>query len=278
MSLPRRHHYHAQFIQRRFLDDDGRLHIYDKRRPEAGIYRTVPANAFVERDLNTFRHTDGTPDAGLETWFADFESEVAPLVEKIVSTARRRRVPELTDEERNLWDNFFYFQQKRAPDVFERLGVIATFDEDVERYAAEIEHERGPFTDQQRAFLANPETRARMMQYARVHARGRGGDMVLPVLAQRGLAVGVIGDARKSFILGDHPIARFQGRLDEPATEAWMPISPDVALTHLGTRALGERLIALNGDQVRTVNALIFKNSNVVASRSDALLRKLAGL
>jgi hypothetical protein len=51
MNAPRRHHFMPQLLQRRFTDGEGRLFVFNKRRPEAGVFPTNHTNAFVKRDL-----------------------------------------------------------------------------------------------------------------------------------------------------------------------------------------------------------------------------------
>lgn len=279
MSLPRRHHFVPQMLQRRFTDAAGRLCVYDKRRPEAGVFATTPGNAFVQKDLNAIELKDGSKHVGLEIWYSELEGEVAPIIDKIVERARARKVPGLTDDERIVWDNFIYHQQKRAPDVFERLGLVQDFEKDLPARVSEYEREERPLTDEERAEIFSPAAIERMIQHASVQARGRGSDEVVATLAALGIAVAIIISPKKSFILGDHPLARMgpTGELGHPATELWMPIAPDVAVSPWG-QPKKEKLIGIEGDHVRRVNETIYKHSNIVAARSEALIRSLAGL
>jgi hypothetical protein len=102
---------------------------------------------------------------------------------------------------------------------------------------------------------------------------------VLEVLSKRGIAIGIISGDSKSFIIGDHPLARMglTGRLDHSQTEVWLPIASDVAITPWGA-AGHEQLISLNVTSIRRINEIIFQQSNTVAARSDRLLRSLAAL
>jgi hypothetical protein len=136
-----------------------------------------------------------------------------------------------------------------------------------------------PLTDQERAEIFSPAAIDRMIQHASVQARGRGSEEVVAILAAMGIAVALIRSPKKSFVLGDHPLARMgpTGELGHPATELWMPIAPDVAVSPWGS-PMKEKLIVIEGDDVRRVNETIFKHSNIVAARSDALIRSLAGL
>lgn len=277
MSLPRRHHFVPLLLQRRFTDANGRIFVFDKRRSEAGVFATTPGNAFVQKDLNSLELKDGSKHVGLELWYSELESEVAPIIDKIVERARAGRVPGLSDDERDVWDNFVYHQQKRAPDIFERLQLVQEFEKELPARVAEYEREVRPLTEEERAEMFSPEGKKRMIQHASVTARGRGSEEVIATLAALGIAAALIKSPKKSFILGDHPQARMgpDGRLGHPATELWMPIATDVAVSPWGPPN-EEKLIAVEGDHVRRVNEIIFKHSNVVASRSEQLLRSLA--
>jgi hypothetical protein len=96
------------------------------------------------------------------------------VIKKITDRARARKIPGLTDEERNIWDNFVYHQQKRAPDAFERLGLIADFEKGLPRFIEQYVREVGPLTEVERAEFGSPEVIKRMIQQASVKARGRG--------------------------------------------------------------------------------------------------------
>jgi hypothetical protein len=88
---------------------------------------------------------------GLESRYSVLESEVAPVIERIVVQARLEKLPRLTEAERNIWDNFVYHQQKRAPDAFHRIGLVSNFEKDLQRFVEEFEREHRPLTEQERA-------------------------------------------------------------------------------------------------------------------------------
>lgn len=269
----------AKSFQRRFTDVEGKLYVFDKCDPRAGVRHKVPKKSFVQRDLNTIEQTDGSRDTSLEAWYSKLETEVAPTIEKIVDAARARRTPNLTEVQRNVWDNFSYHQQKRAPDIFRKLGLEQRFGESLEREIAQLEREIGPLPAEVLEELKSPKTARRMIQHASVHARGRGSEQVIAALAERGIAIAMIAKPNKSFILGDHPMARMgpDGNLGHPATELWFPIASDVAVSPWGP-AFAEKLYLFSGDDVRRVNTVIAENSNIIAGRSEALIRSLAGI
>jgi Protein of unknown function (DUF4238) len=278
MSTPKRHHYQSQMILRRFTGDNGLLRVFDKRRSKQGIYSVTPANAFVESHLNSVLMKDGQRHAGLEIWYSTLEGQVAPIIQKIIDAAERGSRPGLTGDERNVWDNFIYHQQKRAPDAFERLGLVDEFRQNLDEHIAEYERDHRPLTEAERDELKSPKAMARMIQNATIQARGAGGEEVIDALAGRGIGIGYIKEASKSFIVGDHPQARMGplSYLEHYRTELWMPIAPRVAVSPWGDAGT-ETIFQLNTGQVRKINEVIFSGSNLVASRSGLLLKSLIG-
>lgn len=101
----------------------------------------------------------------------------------------------------------------------------------------------------------------------------------MSALAARGIAVALITNPNKSFVIGDYPLARMgpDGTLSHPETELWLPIAADVAVSPWGNTA-SEKLILIGTEHVRTINKVIFDHSNVIAGRSEALIRSLADL
>ena len=207
-ASPRRHHIVPRMIQRNFTNASGHLYVYDKRRPGAGVFATTPTNAFVEKDLNSFERKDGSLNAKLETLYSSLESAVAPIVELIVTSALSGKPPRLAEDPRIVWDSFYYHQQKRAPDAFERLGLPQDFERDLDEFIAQWERDERPLSDKEREEIKTPEAIRLMKQYATVRARASSGDVVMDLLATRGIAIGLIDRPDRSFILGDHPQAR----------------------------------------------------------------------
>jgi hypothetical protein len=275
----KRHHYLAQSFQQRFTDAAGKLYIFDKRRRHAGVRYGIPKNEFVQTDLYTIIEKDGSRDTSLENWYSKLESDIAPIIDKIAKEARAQRLPLLSFFERSTWDMFFYHQQKRGPDIFRKLGLVQRLSQLLPNLIAEFERDFRPLTPNEREEFKSPATFERLTQYASVRARGQGSSMVMSALAARGIAVALITNPNKSFVIGDYPLARMgpDGTLSHPETELWLPIAADVAVSPWGNTA-SEKLILIGTEHVRTINKVIFDHSNVIAGRSEALIRSLADL
>lgn len=277
MAQPKRHHHVAQHIQKRFADGEGYLYAYDKRRPRGGVFKTTPVNLFVEKDLYTVREKDGSRNTKLESWYSELEGAVTPLLDHIVSSCLAGHLPRLKREETRLWSTFFYHQQKRAPDIFSRLGLEEDFYSDLQGHIANYEREHGPLAEGDRRALESPAALRRILEFARASARAAPGDEVMDVLAARGLAF-AITPPNKAFIVGDHPQARRGGSdLSQSDVELWMPIASRIAVSPWGEPGT-ETLIPVTPGDVRVTNRIIFEGSNIVASRSPALTKSLAGV
>lgn len=279
MSDPRRHHIlPKKIILARFVDGNGHLWVHDKRQPNR-VFPASPDKAFVVTDLNSFDENNGSRNTGLERWYAWLDGLVAPVVQKIVNAADMCELPGLSIEEKNIWDNFLYHQQKRAPDAFERLGLEQRFEADLPGFIEQFERTVRPLTGTERAEFADPKVLKRLLQQTKVRARGKGGPHVVELLAKRGLAIGVIASTMKSFVIGDHPFARMgpSSNLGHRQLELWLPLSAEVAVSPWGDAGT-ESIVTIAPDDVRRINEVIFRQSKVVAGRAERLLRSLAGL
>ena len=111
--------------------------------------------------------------------------------------------------------------------------------------------------------------------------RGR----VPELFSTKGIAVLVIKNSQKSFVIGDRPFVEFNGydNLLEAKAELYVAVSPRVAIGFLGNDGMGSeiRVFCINhnslGDKfIRSFNEQVFRNSNTVVARSKGLLESLA--
>jgi Protein of unknown function (DUF4238) len=279
-NRPRKHYYVPRFILEHFTDRNGQLHIFDKRRHTKEVFVSNPIDAFTQRDLNTYETPAGQSIWKLETAYAELEDQAALIVTKCLDNARERRTPNLDADELNLWFNFVYHQQKRAPDAFDRIGVTANLLSDIRNLVADYEGEHGQLPVSEKSKLEAPETIKRIRQSAIVSARTGGSIEIVKALAERGLAIAV-APPKKSFIIGDYPVVRMGSpdnqHLSAPTLEVWFPVSSDVAISPWGPPGT-EQLIWLESFQVRRLNKAIFNQSNLCAARSEKLISSLAGV
>ena len=168
MSKPKRQHSIAQMHSKRFADPNGILYVFDRRFPHKGIQKRTPRNLFVERDLYTQVDDDGTKDVSVETEFlARLESEASPVLEKIVTAARRGHPPNLSPVEKDIWVKFSYIQFKRVPETREKF--TKELRQDIRREINFIGQFR-PFTDIELSILDDEETMERLLRNSSIQS------------------------------------------------------------------------------------------------------------
>ena len=109
----------------------------------------------------------------------------------------------------------------------------------------------------------------------------------IPTLfSKKGIAIMVIKNPKKSFVIGDKPFVECNGykNLLEDKAELYVAISPRVAVGLLGNEGVGSevKVICVNNNShgnrfIRDFNEQVFRNSNTVVARSRKLLESLAG-
>ncbi|MFB9953010.1 DUF4238 domain-containing protein [Rhizobium puerariae] len=279
MNLPKRHHYVPEMLQKNFIDDEAKLWTFDSRNGAKGVWCSTHENLFLEGHLYSHINADGTKDASLETWFSELEGEAAPIVQKIIATARRGRCPGLTKTERQIWDFFFYQQWRRVPDLFASLMTAEQHRDEVERLLDELERQGRRFSNKERSDLLDPASLKRMRRNIRVASLKTGSDNVLNVIGARGLVIGRIDSSRKSFVLGSRPVVKLNPPgitdLSDARVEAWLPIASDI-IVGVGLYDRAELLIPFNTKQTRNQNEASSKQSSQIVGRSKALVESLA--
>jgi len=281
-TFPKRHHFNAEMLSRRFADGNGRLFFFDKRFRAKGVLATTPQNLFCETHLYTVRDKHGALDVGLEHLYAELEGHASAIIEKIVTSARHGYTPKLTTAEREIWDFFFYNQWKRVPDFQRQFLETEKFDFALNEARATFEARFRPLTEDEERNLQNPQWLKRIKQNAMVQALRVPSHKSLAVLNAKGLLIAVIPKPTKSFIIGSFPVVKLAHPGHEhpadPTVEIWLPVSHDVAVTPAPCPPTEERIVEIQNSQIRTVNAAIFKQSTAIAGRSRALIASLAKL
>lgn len=283
MSVPIRQHSVPRMLLKRFVNKDGKLYYYDKRLPNKEILCAKPSNLFTTRHLYTQIGPDGEIDVSVEKDFSVLESNADAVIEKIVSAARAGVVPGLTTEEKEIWNHFLYYQFKRTPDFHTANNTLANFDAHLDRSIIEFERTRRPLTNTERANFQEPDFRERMKKNSWVLAVAKPGPEVLTVLRGKGLRVTLLEKLNKSFIISSFPIVRFaefkNTHLSDPGVEMWFPIASDVAVSVAPWPGGVERLSIMSDDRhIRIINEALYKQSTIIASRSEELIGSLVGI
>ncbi|MBI5131486.1 MAG: DUF4238 domain-containing protein [Rhodopseudomonas palustris] len=92
MSVPKRHHFVPEMLQKSFVDEAGLLHFYNQRTPEMGVQSTKPGNLHVRTHLYSKILPDGTKDVALELRYAALEGVTEPIFGQLISASVRGRM------------------------------------------------------------------------------------------------------------------------------------------------------------------------------------------
>jgi hypothetical protein len=277
---PKRHHYVPEFLQRRFVNDAGNLYVFNRERPERGVFQTTPKNVFVEKDLYTRFDADGSKDAAVEQAFNSLETFANDLIERFVSSVRVGVAPQLNAAEKSAWDDFFFLQTKRVPEFHDQYVVNYGFEEELDRVIRQYERDVRVLTDDERAQLRDPKEIERLRRNTKLIALTKPGELVRGALAQKGLALAHIQDSRKSFVLGSSPVVKLnhpdRPHLSDDSVEVWLPIASDIAISPSPEVGVVRRIPVTEERHIRSINLAIARQSRIVAARDEALVRSIA--
>ena len=280
-SVPRRHHYIPQMVQRRFAGPDGQLWSFDKRHPERGVERRPIKRLFQVRHLYTIRRRDGTRDTTTETRLSGIESRAAPVLERVITDARAGRTTAFSEADRRALVDLLISQHRRSPDLHRKVLIRRTVDSIIADDMAQWEALHGPPSPEERAFISSPEFIERARRNAIAEGAAEPLETATPAMLQRGFAVARITASRRAFILGSTPFARFMALgtrrqdLGDPGAELWMPVAWDVAICSVG-HADYRTFVEADETRIRKMNGAVAGSSTVFASASRDLVEAYA--
>lgn len=280
-AFPVGQHFIPEMLQKRFIDANGMLWAYDRRRPERGFFRTAPKGLFKERHLYTVPGPDGAPNDLVERALGMIESAANPVIDRVVKHVRAGGGWDLTKDERTILLLFLHVQIKRCPEFFRGLSFDAPLRDLVEKSIAIWEALNGPMPPEDRERHLSPDSLADIEIFARMGTMMSLSPAVVAALDGRGLTIACIRRPDRRFILGSNPAIRFcspSGRqdLDDPRVELWLPIAPDIAIGSYGPRHLNQVVHLKHDPPIRKMNEQLAHLSNTIASSSRDLLRSLS--
>ena len=273
-----RSHYIPQCILRRFADDNGKLHVYDRSRPEQGCYTTGPNNLFVEKGLYRLSERFSAADRNrLEKQTSEFEAGLDDVVRQAEDALREGKIPRLREDapNREYLTRYFLFCRARTPQMKEELAKqapstpeaaaqnyesatgAAMTPEDRERFIIEFNREEGE-QDSYIWFLWSllsgevkaPKTEKEMAQKDLRRARVAG---------------------RSALVIGD---AAYAVCCPGPESVVFLPVSSSLAFAWGAFGGLWNLTITRN--EVRKINEIMFRDSERIASRAASLTKSLA--
>lgn len=276
MNRPKNQHYIPQMLSKRFANQEGKLYVYDKNHPKKGVQKKDPKKTFVRRHLYSQEEEDGTRDVSVETEFlAPLESDASQVIEKIISTARMKLVPELSAIEKRAFLKFFYYQMMRLPAV--RNNFVDEVSEELTSYLEAASRVR-PLNTYEQALLEEGDARERHLKNASVNTLRSSpvGEETIDEIVNGSLCVAAIKRPKpnRSFIISDSPYIRLTDRdllyHDNRIIEIWLPLASDVAVALTPGRF--DKLRVLKDRKRETLNQGVFSQSTVIAGCSRELI------
>ena len=277
MNTPRRHHFVPKILLKRFTDQDGWLHFFNKDDPEPTVRRARPTNLFVQNHYYSEIASDGSRDTRIEHWLGKLENDAEPILSKIISSVERNKLPNLTANERFTWVRFFVTQWRRVPDLHDQTRndfAAKEFDAVIGRVK-----NRFPNRETEIEALQTTEQKARIIRNAYARMLQNAPSEPERVVNERGIVFLSI-DADKAFIIGSRPVIQMnftQGQtLADHSSEMWLPISSKIAVG-VGYQWEREKLLYLrDGRAIRHLNTAIAENSSSFASSCKKLTASIA--
>jgi hypothetical protein len=266
-------------LQKRFVDQEGRLCAFNKTVPNGSVFATHPGKLFIKSHLYSSLGRDGVRNTAMEQWFSALEGKADRVIEKIVTAARAAQTPELNAEEVENWLRFFMLQWKRVPDLHLTVTTEAEVNADFEALVAKLRLVF-PLRSKELEEYSRPDVRQRMIQNARVGILSAPADDVMEALHSRGIAVARILRSDKQFVLASRPVIKLThpGKSDvrHPECEMWLAVAPDV-IVGLGRGAGRVDLFDIpDTGTVRHHNLASVQQSTMFASASRTLVESLA--
>ncbi len=284
MTTPKRHHFVPRMHLNRFVDKSGRLYWFDKRFSERVVRPSTPTQVFAENHLYSVLDNAGNRDSSVELALAEIEGQANGIIEKIVSTARAGKPPNLTKGEKSFWDKYFCCQWKRVPDAMRASGVHDLSEAEMRDLVSDMmmdyESVGYELTSEDRRILDDPQALSRIAHGARAKSVLMNSRELLSVFEDKGLCVAIVASSNRSFVIGSHPIVKLnppgQTYLGSSDVQAWLPLAHDVAITPALSSGEEKLIEFREGRFVRALNEATFEQSTAIAGRSQKLVESLA--
>ena len=255
-SGPKRHHYVPRFLLETFSDTNGQLHLFDQERQR--LYKGSPNNVFFETHLYRFFDPfTGKHSNIVETELSGIENDAAPVVQRIIRSARSLRNPRLSRTDRYRWARLYYAQSRRTP---ENLASCLEDNDHLRAHADALGinlHEIDDAIKQQGLpfFASGVAADLREEDYC----NNVGLMSAFALQPEHGFVVGSCGVPLGS----REPDIFFRG---------WLPLSPYVAV-RATVWAHKEILVPIPshaGEVIQRINAITARQSRVIAAKSEA--------
>lgn len=256
-----------RFLLRRFANEDGALHCFDKTRDK--FYASSPCNVFVENHMYTVKNRDGASSFEMEKSLSELEGAASNITEHIVKKARALETPSLSRSDMDILKEFLVIQWRRTSERYKSVQ-----DEEQANLLVEV-------IDQAERAFPGEDVRSQLASYGPDKLFRNSWIMSLAYelpdwLPSKGLAVVVSPAGNASLIIGSNPVLLAGTDRRKPDGEVILPIASDVAVS-LALRK-GEEELFVDHDEhiVRMVNSHVFRQSDAIAASARGGLETLA--
>lgn len=256
-----------RFLLRRFANEEGALHCFDKTRDK--FYVGSPCKVFVENHMYTVKYRDRDDSYKMEKAFGELEGAASDITEHIVKRARARETPSLSRSDMDILKEFMVIQWRRTSEKYKSI-------EAEERVKVMIEA-----VDAAEKAFPGEDVRSQLDSFGPERLFRNSWIMSLAYelpdwLPTKGLAVVVSPVGNASLLIGSNPVLLAGTDRRRPDGEVILPIASDVAVS-LALRK-GEEELFVDHDEhlVRMINSHVFRQSDVVAASAHRGLVTLA--
>jgi hypothetical protein len=271
-------HYVPEMLLKRFMNDKEAFYYYDMRKPNKAIQHRNPSSVFCENNLYVDIDKSGKRDVSLENEvYSKLDNDANQVIEKIIVAARQSQLPQLSIEEKTIWDQFLFHQWQRTPDARIEIEKTLNFEDEYSNSIAQFEKVVRPLNPYEKIIWHGSLKKEKVRKTSHIMNLKMKHEMPVQALGSKGLGIAKIKNQKNSFIIGSFPVVRlsYDGKtLADPTTEVWLPIAHDIIVTPSGKKH-EEKLVELDGTKVRKMNELVCRQSSEIAGRSPELLRSL---
>ncbi len=264
---PIRQHFVPRMLLRNFTDTEGWLYSSDENLPEGVVRKSRVKKFCAENDIYTVYDEHGNRDFSEEKAFSDLENTCAPIIRKIIKTARAGKPPGLTSPEKSALNLFLLCQCSRVPDwndpilnrrfentFSENPEILEMPEEEIDRFKRDVRARSLAH------YVKNPDKK------------------ILSILENKGLTIAVAATGNESFVIGSNPVI-----VDRPGyymfgriRKDWLPIAYDIAVALSFPRG-AENLIRFGDANIRSFNEAVLGQSKTVGGNSRELIRRVIG-
>lgn len=281
MSEYKNQHYVPRSILKNFRSDSDEFFYFFKGAFEKPVIHRNTQKVFSKNHLYSFDEKDGSKNSEVESkFFKELDTQVDPIVEKIISRVREGSLPQLAKEEKKIWNDFYIKQHARIPERLLGKEIQESLDENYQNIKSDVYDRCVP---RLQVMLDDPKFKQRLQAETRVRSLTTNLAQSNEILAERGMFFTRILNPKKSFIIGSNPLVRCNNRgsshLAEVNTELWYPVAHDIAIS-IGSYDDAEVVHDVtahvsHGRFIDRLNNKLFEQSDEIAGRSKALIQSL---